>query len=111
MTDPELRGRFDRLKAEYLSDMTRRHFEERALYLKEFDRSIDVLGYDLAKKYYDRKIWESEQRYRKAELRFNPYHDPQNGRFTSGSGSGVDKAEKSDIIETESDTVALEYQR
>lgn len=28
------------------------------------------------------------------ELRFNPYHDPSNGRFTSGggSGSGVDKS-------------------
>ena len=28
------------------------------------------------------------------ELRFNPYHDPSNGRFTSGGGSGsrVDKS-------------------
>lgn len=34
------------------------------------------------------------------ELRFNPYHDPSNGRFTSGggSGSGVDKSGGSGII-------------
>ena len=36
------------------------------------------------------------------ELRFNPYHDPSNGRFTSGggSGSGVDKSGGSGIINT-----------
>lgn len=37
------------------------------------------------------------------ELRFNPYHDPGNGRFTSGGGSGgsgVDKSGGSGIINT-----------
>lgn len=37
------------------------------------------------------------------ELRFNPYHDPSNGRFTSGGGSGgsgVDKSAESGIINT-----------
>ena len=36
------------------------------------------------------------------ELRFNPYHDPSNGRFTSGGGSGpgVDKSGGSGIINT-----------
>ena len=34
------------------------------------------------------------------ELRFNPYHDPSNGRFTSGggSGSGLTNNKKSNII-------------
>lgn len=31
--------------------------------------------------WYDRKV-------RELELRYNPYHDPSNGRFTSGGGSG-----------------------
>lgn len=38
-------------------------------------------------------------------MRFNPYHDPSNGRFTSGGsgGSGVDKSEKSDIMNDSGD--------
>lgn len=35
------------------------------------------------------------------ELRYNPYHDPTNGRFASGSGGvskSIDKAENSGII-------------
>ncbi len=77
--------RFEKLKAGYLSDMRKRHFEERTLYLKELDRDIDILGYDLAKKLYDRRIWEAEQKYLKAELRFNPNHG-KDGKFTSGNG-------------------------
>lgn len=55
------------------------------------------------------------------ELRYNPYHDPNNGRFTSGNYSGktfmpdirkrysdggskpIDKTEKSDIIKSSED--------
>ncbi len=81
----ELHRRFEKLKAGYLSDMRKRHFEERALYLKELDRDIDILGYDLAKKLYDRRIWEAERKYQKAELRFNPNHG-KDGKFTSGNG-------------------------
>ena len=33
------------------------------------------------------------------ELRFNPNHDPENGRFTSGNG--VDKLQKNDIMKLE----------
>ncbi len=43
------------------------------------------------------------------ELRFNPNHDPKNGRFTSGNG--VDISDGSGIIEIGSDVVVLEYQR
>ncbi len=82
----DLHRRFEKCKYEYLSDMQHKNFEERAFYLKEFGRNIDILGYDIAKKYYDQKIWESEQRYRQAELRFNPNHDPVNGKFTGRSG-------------------------
>lgn len=32
------------------------------------------------------------------ELRFNPYHDPKNGRFTSGNKFGVDFSGESGII-------------
>ena len=81
----EFRRRFENLKAGHLSDMRKRHFEERALCLKELDRDIDILGYDLAKKLYDRRIWEAEQKYLKAELRFNPNHG-KDGKFTSGNG-------------------------
>ncbi len=51
----------------------------------------------------------SELQEQAEELRFNPNHDPQNGRFTSGSG--VDISGGSGIIEIGSDVVALEYQR
>lgn len=33
------------------------------------------------------------------ELRFNPYHDPKNGRFTSGNKIGVDFSGESGIID------------
>ena len=44
------------------------------------------------------------------ELRFNPYHDPSNGRFTSGggSGSGVDKSGGSGIIKAEKKVYSFE---
>lgn len=44
-----------------------------------------------------------------AELRYNHNHDPSNGRFTSGggSGSGVDKSGENGIIEVGSDKVTI----
>ena len=42
-----------------------------------------------------RLIWLNEAA---KELRFNPYHDPENGRFTSGNKFGVDFSRDSGII-------------
>lgn len=44
------------------------------------------------------------------ELRYNPYHDPGNGRFTGGggSGSGVDKSGGSGIIKAEKKVYSFE---
>lgn len=41
------------------------------------------------------------------ELRFNPYHDPANGRFTTGNKSGVDFSGGSGIINVGSDKMTI----
>lgn len=41
------------------------------------------------------------------EIRFNPYHDPKNGRFTTGNKSGVDFSGESGIIEAGSDEMTI----
>ncbi|MBQ5334042.1 MAG: hypothetical protein J6K92_12420 [Oscillospiraceae bacterium] len=49
-------------------------------------------------------------RYIDIELRMNPYHDPETGRFTF-KPLGIDKSGGSGIIRVGSENVALEYQR
>ena len=69
-------------------------------------KSWDSLSSDEKAKYYSRaepdtpdyssyeariarvRMRELEQRAEELELRFNPYHDPQNGRFTTANGGG-----------------------
>lgn len=43
------------------------------------------------------------------EVRYNPYHDPRNGRFSSGKS--LDNSGEYDIIKSRSGDVSAEYQR
>ena len=54
----------------------------------------------------------SQEEQAEDEVRFNPYHDPENGRFTTADGgsagnskNGLDKSEKSGIIKTGNNNV------
>lgn len=65
---------------------------ERVRFCLEISRGLKTAGgkYDEV-----RLLWLNQAA---MELRFNPYHDPRNGRFTSGDKIGVDFSGESGII-------------
>lgn len=78
---------------------------ERVRFCLEISRGLKTAGgkYDEV-----RLLWLNQAA---MELRFNPYHDPTNGRFTTGDKIDVDFSGESGIINVGSDNVALENQR
>lgn len=74
--------------------------EDALLETRAFDDTVEITE-SLSAEYYSEREKQLEQlraecqwadaEKRLEELRYNPYHDPTNGRFTSGSGNGYSK--------------------